>query len=275
MVRDVRLFAVNIFAVLLVIGYTNTFQAWQLIGTVISPDQRDAVPFLVVGVMFLLFATFFVVGVRTRRVSISWRWLALTLVAVVVGLASTDPAFPAKRIHVPQYLFLAGVLSLSIRAEARTRWTLFFVFLATTLYGVHDEFLQGLHPLRTFGFRDMITNTCGAAAGVFLVQALTIRRTSALPPPVETSVVGPWVIVALLFTALGVFQYVIAAFGFRYSLMPYWTVLPLLAGAMALSLTAERCTALADRSALRGLVGVCLLFALYPVVLNVTFLEFA
>ena len=67
-----RSIVVNIFAVLLVIGYTNTFEVWQFIGTVISREQRDAVPFVVVGIMFL-----FVIGIRTRRVSISWCWLPM------------------------------------------------------------------------------------------------------------------------------------------------------------------------------------------------------
>lgn len=270
-----RSIVVNIFAVLLVIGYTNTFEVWQFIGTVISREQRDAVPFVVVGIMFLLVAAVFFVGVRTRRVSVSWPWLVLAVVAVLVGLASTDPAFPAKRIHVPQYLFLACVLSLSIRAEARTRWTLFFVFLATSLYGVHDEFLQGLHPSRTFGFRDMITNTCGAAAGAFLMQSIRFGRAASQTAPDETRTLGPWVVVALALMVLGVVQYVMAAIGFRFGLVPYWTILPLLAAVFALSLAAEGCPRHADRVALRGLVGVCLLFALYPMVINVAFLDFA
>lgn len=274
-VRHVRLIVVNIFAVLLVIGYTNTFEVWQFIGTVISREQRDAVPFIVVGIMFLLVAIVFVTGARARRVSISWQWLALAVVAVLVGLASTDPAFPAKRIHVPQYLFLACVLSLSIRAQARTRWTLFFVFLATSLYGVHDEFLQGLHPSRTFGFRDMITNTCGAAAGTFLVQSLSFQRGSQEPASKPGQALGPWVLWALFFTTVGVVQYVMASIGFRFGLVPYWTILPLLAAVFALSLAAEHCPEPADRAALRGLVGVCLVFALYPMVINVAFLDFA
>lgn len=272
---QVRLVVIHICAAVLVVGYTNTFEVWQLIGTVVSRDLRNAVPLLVVCVMFVFVAGFLAVGARTLNLTISWRWLAATVVAVMIGLASTDPTFPAKRIHVPQYFFLACVLSLSIRARDRTPWTLFFVFLATALYGVHDEFLQGLHLSRTFGFRDMITNTCGAAAGTFLIRSLKFGKAQASSPPSEYDRPSPWVFVALFVTILGIVQYVMASIGFRFGLVPYWTVLPLLAGVLALSIAAERCSDQADRNALRGIVGICILFALYPMVINVAFLDFA
>jgi VanZ family protein len=274
MSSSLRLIVVHLVSVLLVVGYTNTSEVWRFLGTVVSRELRDAIPFLIVGFIITAIAVYVLFNLRTQRVTIGWHWLAAALVWALIGLASTDPMFPAKRIHVPQYAFLCCVLWFSIRTAERTRWTLLLVFCAAALYGVHDEFLQGLHPRRTFGLRDMLTDFSGAAAGAFLVRAF-VRVPSAERMARDQDRTGALLRNGLLMLLLGVVLLAGGSVGFRFELVPYWTILPLLAAAFVVAFMAERLEAPGDRLAMRAIVAVSLLFALYPLVINVALLDFA
>lgn len=270
----VRTFLFHCLALLLVVAYVNTFALWREIGNLFGRGIRDGMPFIVIA--SLVFGVGVYVALKARRgtLSIAWPWLAAAMAVAILGLASTDPAFPAKRIHVPQYLILAIVLHFSVRASERTALTLLFVFFVVTAYGVHDEFLQGLHPRRTFGLRDMFVNMCGAGAGVALVRAL-LPAGPGRPLDVGTRATRPGVIAAFGLAIGGVFLFALAGTGFRTDLLPYWTVLPTLAGALALAFAAERLPLRGDRLAVRALVFVCLLYAVHPLVINVALLDFA
>ena len=270
----VRTFLFHCLALVLVVAYVNTFVLWREIGYAFGRGIRDGMPFIAVAALVL--GVIIYVGVKARRgtLSIAWPWIAAAVIFAVVGLASTDPAFPAKRIHVPQYVILAIVLHFSIRASERTALTLLFVFFAVAAYGVHDEFLQGLHPRRTFGLRDMFVNACGAAAGISLVRALVPGCRGLLleigPPAVRLGVIAAFVL-----GIGGVFLFALAGTAYRADILPYWSVLPALAGALALAVAGERLSLRGDRLAVRALVFVCLLYAVHPLVINVALLDFA
>lgn len=269
-----RTFLIHCFAFILVVAYVNTFVIWREIGHLFGRGIRDAMPFIVVGILVLAIALY--LGLKRRRgtMDIKWPWLAAAVAVAVVGLASTDPAFPAKRIHVPQYVILAIVLHYALRASDRTSLTLVFVFLATVAYGVHDEFLQGLHPRRTYGLRDMFVNASGAGAGALLLRAASPRG----PAPawaIGAASLRAGIVVAFLATIAGVFMFAWAGTAYRADILPYWTVLPALAGALALALAAEKLPARGDRVAVRAIVVLCLLYALYPLTINVALLDFA
>ena len=269
-----RTFLFHCSALILVVAYVNTFVLWREIGNLFGRGIRDGMPFIVAGVLVLAITVYVGVNARRGKLSIDWRWLVAAAIIAIVGLASTDPAFPAKRIHVPQYVILAIILHFAIRTSDRTGLTLFFVFLAAVAYGVHDEFLQGLHPRRTYGLRDMFVNSCGAGAGTLVVRALSRGRCE-VGHMIEVPPIRPEVVAALLLAAGGVLMFVIAGTAYRSDVLPYWTVLPALAGALVLAFVTERQSAPGDRLAVRALVGVCVLYAVYPLVINVASLDFA
>lgn len=265
---------IHAIAILLVIAYTNMFVAWRFIGQTFGRAFVDVLPFLVVGLLFAAVAVFVLFRARRRTVSIAWPWLGAAIGMALIGLASTDPMFASKRIHVPQYAILAIVVWFSVRAADRTPRTLFLVFVAASLYGVHDEFLQGVHALRSFGLRDMVTDVCGVAAGVFFIRAIAdvpVRSRQ----EIETQNADLWLVGGIAVVLAGVVLMALAGVAFRFDLVPYWTVLPALAAAFVLALSAERLDAPGDRAAVRAIVVVCLLFAVYPLVINVALLDFA
>ncbi|MBS29118.1 MAG: hypothetical protein CL566_09405 [Alphaproteobacteria bacterium] len=265
---------VHVIAVLLVITYTNMFVAWRFIGQQFGRGVVDALPFIVVGVAFVLIAVFLALQLRRGGMTIAWPWLVAAVAMVLVGLGSTDPIYAAKRIHVPQYALLGLVVWFSIKSADQTPRTLFLVILAGALYGVHDEFLQGIHPQRSFGIRDMLTDVCGVLAGVFFVRAIakvpTRKKPEAGIGKVDYGLVG---IVSTVI--VGVVLLAFAGVAFRFDLIPYWSVLPVLAAAVTVALWAERQDEPGDRAAIRAISAICMLFAIYPLVINVALLDFA
>jgi VanZ family protein len=263
-----RAIAVYSLAFGIVLGFVNTFVLWRAFANVFGELIRDALPWILVSVIVVAGSGFFLRKRNTIR--ISWPFLIIAVLSAIIGLSITDPTFPAKRIHVPQYFLLTIVVWFALPERLRTSATPVFVLVAAALFGVHDEFLQGLHPSRTFGLRDMVVNICGAMSGICTMLAFTRERADRAEMVTLSSnaVIG---VVACLF---GVILFVQAATGYRHDLIPYWAVLPVLAGAFWLALAAERLPLAGDRQSLRGIVAICCVFFFYPVLTNVAYLDF-
>ena len=112
--RPVRTFLFHLLAFVMVVVYVNTFVLWREIGSLFGHAVRDGMPFIVVALLVIAIAVYALFSARCGRLSLDMRWLGAAVILAIIGLASTDPAFPAKRIHVPQYILLAIILSLSL-----------------------------------------------------------------------------------------------------------------------------------------------------------------
>ena len=93
--------------------------------------------------------------------------------AATFGLMLTDPQFPAKRIHVAEYIAVAWLVYRGLGGRLGAPRRAAAAVLIASLLGVHDELIQGLHPRRTFGVLDIITNGFGATAGALAALAMT------------------------------------------------------------------------------------------------------
>ncbi|MBO6783712.1 MAG: VanZ family protein [Alphaproteobacteria bacterium] len=267
-----RVLAVHAFAVLLVFAFVNTFAIWRAFGEIFGQTARDALPWIAMFLLALVLA--FAVLRRKSVAQASWFLLAGAIGLAAIGLSITDPAFPSKRIHVPQYFMLAVVVWVALPARLRTWTTPLFTLLAAALYGVHDEFLQGLHSRRTFGLRDMTVNLCGAASGTLVMLAF-LRGTRVEAGVNSTGSFPVTAMVALAAAVAGAILMAWAATGFRNDLLPYWTALPVVVGGFWLMLEAERMPNPGDQYALRALAAICTAFLLYPVLTDVAHLDFA
>jgi len=256
----------------IVYGYVNTFALWRAFGQAFGEGLRDALPWIMVAIIVLGLAGFLVW--QRAGAKISWRLLAIAVLAAVIGLSITDPAFPAKRIHVPQYFMLAIVVWFALPGRMRTPMTPVFVLVAVALYGVHDEFMQGFHPNRTFGLRDMAVNLCGATSGTFALLAFATDPGRRVTKPGQEAF-PVTAMFAMLAAVSGVMLLAWAATGYRNDLVPYWVVLPCLAGAFWLALLLEQVSEPGDRLSLCGIVAICCVFLVYPVLANVPHLDFA
>ena len=90
--------------------------------------------------------------------------------------------------------------------------------------GAHDELIQGLHPDRYFGHRDIVVDGLSAIAGALAGHGLRLYDT--VPKREENWIVPPWWALAAVAAGLMVFLYPLPAL--RELPMPWWTLTPLL-----------------------------------------------
>ncbi|MHB1218446.1 MAG: VanZ family protein [Alphaproteobacteria bacterium] len=256
-------------AAALVALYVNMFTLWRGLSGLIG-DAAGNVPY---GVTLLVLACLGVVAVRSARsrTRTDWFVVACALACAGIGLLATDPDFPSKRIHVPQYIVLALVVrrGLCLRLSG---WPLTLVGWAiTVVLGCHDELIQGFHPQRTFGVVDILTNGWGAAAGALLAHGFgwmeTGRQNGASPP---------WAVVLATLCVLVALGLELAALNqFKEAVLPYWAMMPLLGGALAW-MCVDAASRYGDgwRHALGVLVFLSALAAVYPVISHVAPLAF-
>ena len=155
-----------LFAVLLIPIYVNMFGIWMRITKHFGPTVAEMLPVISLIVFIVLSLFFFRNKWPAHRQS---RLEIVSGIAICLGaLFLTDPAFPAKRIHVAEYMFLALVVRYAMSHQLQKGGLLVFPLMFTAILGVHDEFLQGIHSARTYGLRDMSINLLGSSGGALL-----------------------------------------------------------------------------------------------------------
>ena len=254
-------------AALLVVLYVNTFEIWGMLVGFLGGERAGLVPFAA-----LLGALGCLPWLVRGRGRIGLRPGALIAAAALIafGLLIADPAFPAKRIHVPQYLLLALVLRRALSDHVGGGALTGTAVLFTLLFGIHDEMLQGLHPNRTYGLRDMAVNGVSGAAGALLAAGIGLWTGPAVPfrPDRRTGAAAAVLACAVLFLVLHLVDH-------RGTSPPVWLGLPVVATGLAL-LAAGRAAAAspAVRHAATAFAWITLPLALYPVMPHVAPLVF-
>lgn len=195
-------------AALLVIAYVNTFELWALLVRSIGPEQAALVPFATLATGLGLMGWWIIL----RRGAIGMRpvLLIMSLALALLGLALTDPAYPAKRIHVPQYILLALVLRRALSDHVGGATLNAATMVVTLIFGIHDEMLQGLHPSRTYGLRDIVVNGTAGASGALAAAGIGLWRGPSGPLrfPVRIGVALTVQAVALTFLVMTLMRYV-------------------------------------------------------------------
>lgn len=112
-------------------------------------------------------------GPRTAK-----RFIPLIILSFVIWISvSIFEPNSNKYIHIPEYMFLSGLLFLALAVDYEGSGIFFLVFILTSLLGVVDEMQQGLYPDRYYGWKDMVINSAGALLGVIMIKTLTIQPT--------------------------------------------------------------------------------------------------
>ena len=263
------------FALVLTALFVQGFPVWQMLALAFGRGGAGQVPFAAAAIA----AAAVLVASRRARSRRRWLVLAATAVAIVAGLWLTDPAFPAKRIHVAEYMLLSVVVRRGASRHADGGALTVGTAVLTILFGIHDELAQGLHPSRTFGLTDVAVDALGGLAGALAGHALGLfhGRPGAdcgWPEP------GPWLLsasavaIALVLMLAGIAASIPASDSLAALIpLPLWPVAPVPAAvAVALLLDPPR------RAWLRhaGTVALWLSAAtiLYPVVAHAVPLAF-
>lgn len=216
-------------ALLLVFAYINMFPAVRYIVKHWGAAPVLVLPILVtVTVLIVIFCLF----LNTARKQQAHPGIASLIIGIAICLAALvvpDPQAPVKRIHVIEYMALSLLIryTMSVRLQG-TALLVYSVFFASLL-GVHDELIQGLHPLRTYGTRDILVNALGSAGGGLIWHGFRLFEQTEPDSnqPVRLTR-GSALYLALLFCS--VLFFFIPLFFFREELLPLWPGLPLAAG---------------------------------------------
>jgi hypothetical protein len=200
-------------AALLVIIYVNTFEFWAILVKSIGAGRAAFVPFATLALGLAAMGGWIILRRKdTGRDTLRIRpvLLVLGLALAVAGLALTDPAYPAKRIHVPQYLLLALVLRRALSDHVGGAVLTAATILVTLIFGIHDEMLQGLHPSRSYGLRDMAINGTAGAAGALLAAGIGLWRGPSGPTtvPLRIGMVLALHLASLAFLVMSLMTYV-------------------------------------------------------------------
>ncbi len=257
-----------LFSIVLLAGFIETFEVWQALNARLGGAYAGRVPLAVLLLLLLLLGGW---GIARKRRGETIRPLPLGagMVLAVAALALTDPAFPAKRIHVAEYILIALVVRKGLGFHVAGRALTVFTTVVTLLLGVHDELAQGLHPDRTFGLGDVAVNGVSGLAGSLIAAGLRLFEPGAPSREAQPTAIP----LAAFFVGGGAVLLLASLPWFRDSAIPWWTMTPLLAGGFAWFLQAGGGHGGAGHP-LPVSIWLALLTAVYPVIANGTSLVF-
>lgn len=209
--------------------YVNLFPLWKHLSALLGNASDTAFTILpaVVLALFLVLCWSILRLSGNRSAPISRASLLAGAALCIIGLLVPDPGFPVKRIHVVEYAALSLAARFAMSSSLSGSALLFYSSCFAAVLGIHDEFLQGLHPARTYGLRDMTVNTLGSCGGGLIWHGLNLFSPPAARHPemrekhADVLYLG-WLLAALL-------MLVWPAYYFKGQPVELWTTLPLLA----------------------------------------------
>ncbi len=223
-----RLTTLYLGCALLVVLYVNLFPileiVFRLFGDTFIQKATIGIPIIAAGGILLYF------GRYGRQISsqIHWMSVILGLTVCLSALLIPDPKISIKRIHVSEYLLLSFFVRYVMSHKMQAGSLLLFASFFTVTLGIHDEFLQGLHPQRTYGLRDMMVNGVAGVGGGLVWHGFNLfRRDHQKGPSSQKKSTIHFVYLTMLSIALLVFPVTLHSFP---SLpVPLWPCLPLFA----------------------------------------------
>lgn len=225
-----RLVIVSLYGLccLLVVIFTNSYPLWRSVSDLLG-NWADQLP--LVAMIAGLVALPLLVRIRLPQkipVKIKTGWLFAACLFCIMAFFLPDPKFPVKRIHVAEYLLLAFLVRYTLSLSVGTGNLFWFTCIITALFGVHDEMLQGLHPLRTYGVRDICVNSlagvAGACAGEIFSRPCIGDQVHCKSDRYNN--VKHWLPV-LLILSISLIMFIVPLQFYRKSVIPLWLLAPL------------------------------------------------
>ena len=260
-----------LFAVCLVPVYVNTFDVWRWLLNVVPYGGAPLVP-VVAAVAIALWGV--LRTARRRGGTGAWWALAAAVVLGLAALAMLDPRYPAKRIHLVEYVVLALVVRRAAVERLSATGSLVATAAIAALLGFHDELLQGIHADRRFALGDVGVNALAGCAGALLGHAtgLFAGRQAAGPyrdlDPAPAVAAAGWMLAASGLAAFAIGRLV------GTETFPLWIHLPVFGAGLFWILVRDGGRATGARWAADVIVLIGLATAVVPGLVNVTAIDF-
>jgi VanZ family protein len=222
--NTLRVFLLYGCCVLAVLVFVNLFSLFAILREIFGKTAIDLAPIVLT---LLSLALLLILTTRNSHKSgqpIAWPWMSTGAVIVCFALLIPDPEFAVKRIHVLEYLLLSLLVRYTLAQRISGLSLFIYGILFTVVLGMHDELLQGFHPQRTYGFRDIAVNSAAAVGGSCLWQGLELFTRGEKTPSQGID----WTIALyLLWLFLALVLFLLPLLAFKYQAIPLWTLLPL------------------------------------------------
>ncbi|MDO9527895.1 MAG: VanZ family protein, partial [Syntrophales bacterium] len=132
-----------------------------------SPEFAEFVPrliLLVAGAAYIFYSI---------KVKLPFKKMSLLIPCAIISclIIYLEPN-PNKHIHIPEYVLMTWLLFEAIRIDYKGAGIFLLVFLCSSFLGVLDEIFQGIHPLRFYGWQDMIINSSSSFIGILSLIGL-------------------------------------------------------------------------------------------------------
>lgn len=223
-----RLTSLYLGCALLVVFYVNLFPlleiVFRLFGDPFIKGATIGIPIVAAGGILLYFGR----SNRTITPQTDWVFVIIGLTICLLALFIPDPKVSIKRIHVSEYLLLSFFVRYVMSHKIQAGPLLLFSSFFTVILGIHDEFLQGLHPQRTYGLRDMIVNGVAGVGGALIWHGFNLfsRKLDNPQPSQARNIIHSFYLIMLSLTLL---VFTTQLHSFPSPAMPLWPCLPLLA----------------------------------------------
>lgn len=252
---------------ILVLVYVNMFPVWKFFSTRWDSELFILMPVVVSGGTILVITVSSIFLRQKGRIPIDNQFLILGLLLCVLGLILPDPQFPVKRIHVAEYAFLSLVVRWTMSFRLQGRALLLFSACFVSILGIHDELLQGLHPARTYGLRDMVVNSLAGFGGACIWHGVHLfaRQFPGTSASGETGADLSAAYVGWLLTS--VLAFILPLVLYRGGHIPYWPAMPLIGSTVLFSLYKEQFSE-SCKHGVGALSAACFALILYPLMNN-------
>ncbi len=257
---------------LLVIIFVNFYSLYSILRGQFGLGFITYSPILLPIIFFLILAVSLVKKQLNGQNQFQISWIFAGGALAFTALFIPDPDFAVKRIHVSEYILLSLLVRFTLCNRLSGTSLLLFSALVTAVFGIHDEFLQGIHSSRTFGLRDIAVNTVAALAGCFLWHGLALfagKKKMKGPDKKQIFPTGGY----LLWLSLSVFLLILPMPAYRFAAIPIWICLPLAASTVYwCSFFINHDSELSPGINVLSYTAIALL--IYPVIINIFHIPF-
>lgn len=214
-------------SILLVLFYLNMFPVVKYIVRHWGTTPVLILPLLITAIALVVIFYFFLKARKGKQDHVIIIPIILGITICLVALAVPDPEAPVKRIHVIEYMLLSLLIRYTMSVRLQGFALLIFSVFFASLLGVHDELLQGLHPLRTYGIRDILVNALGSAGGGLIWHGFKLFENKGKTYDKTLSPPG-FIYFYLAWLFCSVITFFIPLYSFREKLLPLWPAFPLI-----------------------------------------------
>jgi len=126
-------------------------------------------------IIMILLGVFYTI-ICVRKKNTPHCLIILAVGASIVFLIMNFETNPNKYIHLPEYILMTWILYQALAIDYKGSGIFLLIFTCAAMLGIVDEILQGIHPQRTYGWKDMVIDTASGFIGVLMLVGL--KKTS-------------------------------------------------------------------------------------------------